>query len=223
LPESTAALKGWIAIVLSNGRFARAEFSPTFAGLLTHLAEAQVIAVDLPIGLPDALNPRPADIEARKLLRKRGSSVFTTPPRPVLEAPTYTEANRISRELFDRGISQQSYALRKKILEVDTVSAADDRIYEVHPEVSFSEMNGEPLAYPKKSWHGQSARLRLLAEAGITIPEDLGKMGHTPPDDIIDAGAAAWSANRVAKGDAGSLGTPTHDGKPGPSAGRIWY
>jgi len=46
--------------------------------------------------------------------------VFTTPPCPVLEAPTYAEANRISKKLSKRGISQQSYGLRKKILEVDT-------------------------------------------------------------------------------------------------------
>ncbi len=32
--------------------------------------------VDIPIGLPDVPDPRPADIEARKLLGRRGSSVF---------------------------------------------------------------------------------------------------------------------------------------------------
>jgi predicted RNase H-like nuclease len=45
--------KGWIAIVLDDGRFARAEFAATFADLLPNLADAEVIAVDIPIGLPD--------------------------------------------------------------------------------------------------------------------------------------------------------------------------
>jgi predicted RNase H-like nuclease len=118
---------------------------------------------------------------------------------------------------------QQSYALRKKILEVDSCAAADDRIYEVHPEVCFAEMNGEPLTHSKNSWHGQRARLRLLANAGITIPDDLGPVGSIPPDDIIDAAAAAWSADRIANGKADCLGVPALDAKPNPSAGQIWY
>jgi predicted RNase H-like nuclease len=215
--------KGWIAIVLEEGRFARAEFSPTFAELLIQLTDAQVIAVDIPIGLPDGSEPRAADIEARKRIGRRRSSVFPTPPRVVLEASTYFKANRISKQRFDRGISQQSYALRKKILEVDACAAADDRIYEVHPEVCFTEMNGEPLAYPKKSWHGQADRLRLLAVAGIRIPGDLGPVGATPPDDIIDAAAAAWSAHRIAAGTGEKVGKPVPDLRPNRNAGFIWY
>lgn len=215
--------KGWIAIVLIDGRFARAKFGPTFAELLPNLTDAELIAVDIPIGLPDGPDPRPADVEAKNLLGKFASSVFTTPPRLVLEAATYAEANRLSKSRFEHGISAQSYALRKKIFEVDAVACHDDRIHEVHPEVSFSVMKGAPLGHPKKTWQGQSARLRLLKAAGIVIPDELGPVGATPPDDIIDAAAAAWSAVRIANGDAGCLGTPTHDGKPNPSAGRIWY
>lgn len=215
--------KGWIAIVLENGRFARAEFSPTFAELLTNLTDAKVIAVDIPIGLPDGPEPRVADIEARKILGKRGSSVFATPPRAVLKAASFPEANALSKKRFGRGISAQSYALRKKILEVDACAATDDRIYEVHPEVSFSEMNGEPIAYPKKSWHGQPSRLRLLANAGITIPEDLGPVGSIPPDDIIDAAAAAWSAVRIASGTANRVGEPVPFAQPNEQAGYIWF
>jgi predicted RNase H-like nuclease len=215
--------KGWIAIVLTDGRFAGAEFSPSFAELLDHLSEAQVIAVDIPIGLPDGPDRRPADVEAKKLLGPRGSSVFATPPRAVLEVPTYTEANRLSKHLFNHGISAQSYALRAKILEVDACAAGDDRIFEVHPEVSFTEMNGEPPAHSKKSWHGQRARLRLLANAGITIPDDLGAVGRIPSDDIIDAAAAAWSAMRIAQGQAKRVGELDPDGRPNHNAGFIWY
>jgi len=60
--------KGWIAIVLEDGRFARAELARTFADLLIHLTDAQVIAVDIPIGLPDGSEPRAADVEAKKRL-----------------------------------------------------------------------------------------------------------------------------------------------------------
>ena len=84
-------------------------------------------------------------------------------------------------------------------------------------------MNGEPLAYPKKSWHGQPARLRLLANAGITIPDDLGDMGTIPPDDIIDAAAAAWSASRIAADTGEKVGKPVPDLRPNRNAGFIWY
>lgn len=73
--------KGWIAIVLENGHFARAELASTFTELLPHLTDAQVIAVDIPLGLPDGREPRKADVEASGLLGSRRSSVFTTPPR----------------------------------------------------------------------------------------------------------------------------------------------
>jgi predicted RNase H-like nuclease len=215
--------KGWIAIVLEDGHFARAELARTFADLLPRLADAEVIAVDIPIGLPDGSERRAADVEAKKRLGQLGPAVFATPSRVVLEAPSYSEANALSKELFGRGISCQSYALRKKILEVDACAANDDRIYEVHPEVCFAEMNGEPLTHSKKSWHGQSTRLRLLANAGITIPDDLGDEGTIPPDDIIDAAAAAWSAHRIAAGTSEKVGKPVPDLRPNRNAGFIWY
>jgi len=215
--------KGWIAIVLEDGSFERAEFSPTFAELLARLTDAKVIAVDIPIGLPDGPGSRAADVEARKLLGRRGSSVFATPPRAVLEVPSFAEANALSKKRFGRGISQQSYGLRKKILEVDICAATDNRIYEAHPEVCFSEMNGEPLPYPKKSWHGEPARLRLLANAGIIIPDDLGPVGSVPPDDIIDAAAAAWSAVRIVSGAAKRVGEPIPSAQPNEQAGYIWF
>ncbi len=215
--------KGWVAVLLSDCRFGRAELAAGFTSLLPILADARVIAIDIPIGLPTGKKRRLADTEARKLLGGRGSSVFPTPPRLVLEAPTYAEANRISKQSFDRGVSQQSYALRKKILEIDAHAAAADRIYEVHPELSFTAMNGKPLTHSKKSWHGQQARLLLLAEAGITIPSDLGPVNAIPPDDIIDAAAAAWSAHRIATSKAERVGKATHDARPNCHAGFIWY
>jgi predicted RNase H-like nuclease len=141
----------------------------------------------------------------------------------VLETSSYTEANELSKQHFGRGISAQSYALRRKIFEVDECATTDDRIYEVHPEVCFTAMKSEPLAYTKKSWHGQQARLHLLAQNGINIPDDLGPVGLIPPDDIIDAAAAAWSAERIASGKADCLGEPALDARPNPTAGQIWY
>lgn len=61
-----------------------------------------------------------------------------TPPRPVLEAPTYTAANAIAPEIIGKKISQQAGALRHTIALVETLAAEDRRVIEVHPEVSFA-------------------------------------------------------------------------------------
>ena len=61
-------------------------------------------------------------------------------------------------------------------------------------------------------------RRAALAGAGIVLPDDLGAGGNVPPDDVLDAAGAAWSAGRIASGSAESL--PAHvDERIGP----IWY
>jgi predicted RNase H-like nuclease len=42
------------------------------------------------------------------------------PPRAVVEAATYEEANQRSRTLIGEGISLQTFALTKKIMEVES-------------------------------------------------------------------------------------------------------
>jgi predicted RNase H-like nuclease len=114
---------------------------------------AEVVGVDgcpggwVAIGLPER-GWRKADAAARQFLRGQASSVFSTPPRPVVEAATYQEANRRCRELTGQGLSRQSFALAHKILDVDRSRAeAGVRLYEVHPEVSFRALAATPLAH----------------------------------------------------------------------------
>ncbi len=87
-----------------------------------------------------------------------------TPPRTVLEAASYTAANEIAPGLMDAKISQQAWALRETIFEVEAL--ADPRLIEVHPEVSFAAMTGGHLRHPKGTWNGQALRRRALASRG---------------------------------------------------------
>jgi predicted RNase H-like nuclease len=78
----------------------------------------------------------------------------------VFEAPTYDEAKAIC---VARGWSKpsiQSYAVRHRILEVARLAAADERVFEVHPEVSFREMLGRTLSRsePGRVDHTRSPR-----------------------------------------------------------------
>ena len=203
---------GWVAIVAQGERFVDSLFAETFATLLEAVRDATHIAVDIPIG-PPAAGVRAADLVARAFVGARRSSVFPTPPRAALVAASYAEARGILPSL-----SAQSFALAKKILEVE--ACLDDRIFEAHPEVSFAALAGRHLGYSKRSWNGQMERRRLLREHRLRLPDRL-TAGEAAADDILDAAVLAWSAGRIADGVALTLPDepPSQDGRPV----AIWY
>jgi len=190
--------RGWAVVVLEENRVVDAFRSESFAEAL--LVNAEVVGVDIPIGIPDS-GPRPADVAARRFVGARRSSVFPTPVRPVLEAPTYAEARALAVELTGKSVSAQSYALRHRILEVDEHARRDERVIEVHPEVSFSELARRPLL-SKHRTDGLAERRALLEEAGIEVPESVPRIAEP---DLLDATVAAWTAARFARGEALSL------------------
>ena len=106
---------------------------------------------------------------------------------------------------------------------MNALAEADVRVFEVHPEVCFSALAGSAPIGTKKTWAGQMARRRLLAEVGIVLPDDLGPAGRVPADDILDAAAAAWTANRIARKEAHSLPSPPEPGGPANRGIAIWY
>jgi predicted RNase H-like nuclease len=110
-------------------------------------------------------------------------------------------------------MSQQSYALARRILEVDAEVAAQDVINEVHPEVSFAAMADSHLQWPKTTWAGMMQRLELLGGQGIEIPPNIPRGNDLPPADVIDAAAAAWSATRIAAGTGKSVIEPEVDNR----------
>ena len=191
--------RGWVAVALEDGRFAGVQLGRRFEDLV--VTDAVAIGVDIPIGLPE-VPPRPADLAARGFVRPLGATVFPAPPRPVAEAPDYAAANALMRELTGGGISRQAFALSARILEVAVVAEADERLFEVHPEASFRELAGHPIGASKHTWSGFQVRRRVLAAAGIELPDDL---PHAPLIDTLDAAVAAWSADRYARGEARPL------------------
>jgi predicted RNase H-like nuclease len=199
-----ACPKGWIGV--TNDIPPRGHFAATVADL-TEAADRDglldVIAVDIPIGLPVS-GLRQADLLARAAVGRLASSVFPTPVRDALTAPTHAEAVAASTRLTGKGISVQSYGLRHRILEVEEFVRGSGRaVIEVHPEVSFATMAGRPLDTRKSTWAGLEERRTLLERAGIIVPADLGAAGRAAgPDDVLDAAAAMWSAVRFLNGSA---------------------
>jgi predicted RNase H-like nuclease len=206
-----ACRAGWIGIALSGGR-TRAYFAPAIRELADRAAAdgpVPVIAIDIPIGLPDA-GRRRADQLAREALGRRWPSLFITPVRAAVEAADYQAAAAENRRLAGEGLSRQAFALRAKILDVDqwldAGSPARARVVEAHPELSFAAMAGAPLRSRKSIWAGAVQRRTLLARAGIVLDGDLGLAGEQAGvDDVLDAAAAAWTARRVSGGSARCL------------------
>ncbi|GAB3155317.1 DUF429 domain-containing protein [Microbispora hainanensis] len=231
-----ACRAGWIGVVPSaasgggsgGGGAARAYFAPRIADLVARAdadGEVAVVAVDMPIGLPDGLSDvhaggpggpggpggrRRADVLARAELGPRWRSVFMTPARAAIEADDYATAVAVNRRLTGEGVSRQAYGLKEKLLEVERwVREAGRRVVEIHPELSFARLAGAPLPHPKTTWAGAERRRELLAAAGVVLAGDLGPAGAAAGvDDVLDAGAAAWTALRVASGEARPLPDP---------------
>lgn len=211
---------GWIVVAYDEGAGSiEAARHRSFAEVLAAYPDAARIGVDIPIGLGEGV-PRRADTEARRVLGPRRSSVFPAPDRRVVEAATYEEAGRLSRELTGRGVSVQAFGIYPKVADVDRclTPALQDRVVEVHPEVCFWALAGRPMAFPKRTAEGFAERRALLAaEFGVAIPERRETARAAPPagpDDLLDAIVAAWSAWRDALGIAGRLpAVPEVDGR----------
>jgi predicted RNase H-like nuclease len=198
---------GWVAVVLEDGAFAGDHLIRSVETTFAELADARVLAVDVPIGF----GPRRADPAARRFLTGAASAVFTTPTRELLETPFRPGL----------GVSAQAHALGPRILHITKLAQSDPRLFEVHPEVSFCAMNGgQPLRYRKKSAGGVLERVELLRQNGIELTQ-LEASSTAPMDDVLDAAAAVWSAHRIGLGTACTLPDPPEvvDGQKV----AIWY
>ena len=175
-------------------------------------ASAQsVLGIDMPIGLPEA-GPRSCDVEARKFLGPRRSSVFPTPPRVCLGARDHSEAVVLARKSTGVGISIQAFHLLPKIAQIDRAISADDerRILEVHPECSFAVMNGGVPLSSKKSAEGVALRTSLLTARFGTLPP---RPRGARIDDLLDAYAVLWSTERFVAGTARVFGDGERDAR----------
>jgi|SRR5215216_6365001 len=216
----------WLAIAHVPG-------SPSFTAqvLATSELPAQpwaLAAIDIPIGLPDS-GAREADRAARKFIGPRASSVFPCPIRPALDATSWQEACEITYQHNGHRISQQTFAILPKIRAVDECIRSTDlrqRLFEIHPEVSFASWHGAPTLNAKKDVRGHEQRRALIAghfgpEVFASVVAQIGARSIAA-DDIADAFAALWSAERLLAGTAqrlpnvqatDSYGLPMH----------IWY
>ena len=182
----------WLVIWLEGSRIAGFEILESLEG---QLDDAEVVAIDVPLHLPEERIGRAAEDEARRLLGRRSSTIFSSLPLPLYEGG-YTESERLAaRDRYGRSFSKQAWNIGWAVL--DARRARRPSWIETHPELAFAAMTGGPLP-SKKSWDGVRRRLDALEAAGLRIPA-LG--ARLRPDDVIDAVVCAEVARRHARGE----------------------
>ncbi|WP_420412883.1 DUF429 domain-containing protein [Roseibium sp.] len=208
---------GWIAVIrnLNDPEDLKLHLFSEFSDLLRYQPELKIIAVDMPIGLPDKLGSdgRGAEKAVRKHLGMRQSSVFSVPSRAAVYETEYLASCETALKTSNppRKVSKQCFYLFPKIREIDALMTPklEERIYEVHPELAFWRLNGESeMSLPKKvksraNPEGLDQRRDLLVSKGL--PKDF--LNQKPPkscgrDDLLDAAANSLIAERILLGEA---------------------
>ncbi len=200
-----ACKKGWFAVSMGTDNRFKIGIFETIADFWKSLKGNALILIDIPIGLPTG-GKRQCDVEARRLLRKRASSVFPVPCRQAIHATSYQEACKINQKILGVKLSVQTWNISGKIREVDDWLRKDKKarqcVRESHPEICFWALaGGRPMSHYKKSERGSTERLNLLkrihpaTESIVDTALEGFPRKYLARDDILDAVALADTAS----------------------------
>ena len=165
---------GWFSVGLNVSNWETKVF-PSFGELLHFYSDAELVLVDIPIGLPEGEGGRDCDREAREKLG-RPARVKRLPNADSPGSATGVARARGPRDCRPRRAGSRrernrhaDLQHRSKIAEVDEVmrtrgaKRATPVVREVHPELLFWALNGgKPMESSKKGKPGRDERLRVL-------------------------------------------------------------
>jgi predicted RNase H-like nuclease len=159
----------------------------------------EIIALAAPVGLLDDYRPggRTCEREARQLLGwRRGAAVMSAPPRRAVEAPSGQAA------LAAGGVGAVALLLLPRIREVtkEIQPYWQRTVFEVHPELSFHQLNGDqPLIYSKRMIIGRKERRELLVARLPGVDRILdARLRRIRDAHLLDVAACLWTARRIA-------------------------
>jgi predicted RNase H-like nuclease len=204
----------WVGALLTGRRVTLLDLADVPAVLA--VPDVAVVGIDMPIGLSDD-GVRACDVQARKKLGRAGSSVFPAPVRPVVRANTYDEARSLSLAAARRSLSVQTFGLVPAVRSLDDAlgDPPNPRVHEVHPELSFRALDSR-VTDRKASVPGVAQRIRALETAMDVLDALAASAAWMPMVDALDACAAAWSAQRIADGQAEVVGDGSLDSRHRP-------
>jgi predicted RNase H-like nuclease len=184
LAGSDGCPTGWVAAVAEAGSSGSARLIHA-TDLRTLLIEVDFAVIDMPIGFVDG--PASRDVEAAMR-------------RAALAEVIYFDASFANERALGKRLPKQSFMLFPKMREIDNLvrEIGQDRLREGHPEVSFALMAGAPVLSRKRTAEGAVERVALLEQQGIPARALLGALirGRMAADDVLDAAALLWSADR---------------------------
>ena len=197
----TPCPSGWL---VASAKLHGATFAPedprvlaSFIDVLDERPSFSVVALNAPIGYAESaeVGGRTCDRGARALLGRRASSVHNAPTRASMEEGV---------EGVDDRLDAISTQLLPRYREVASEMAPyrQRTVYEVHPELSFYQLNGDqPLRWSKskKFEEGREER-RALVEMRIQGVDRIldAELDGVPPTHLLDAAACLWTARRIA-------------------------
>ena len=193
----TPCAPGWL---VASAKLHGATFAPesprvlgTFAEVLDERPSFSVIALNAPVGyVDDRPGGRTCDRMARALLGRRGSTVHNAPSRASLQEGIVNNGNHLDAV---------TNVLLRRYREVAAEMAPyrQRTVYEVHPELSFFQINGDvPLRWSKKfeaGWEERNALLRKRIPGVERILEV--EIDDVPVSHLLDVAAMLWTARRI--------------------------
>jgi predicted RNase H-like nuclease len=167
---------------------------PTLVDVLDYKPAYEIIALAAPIGLLDEYRRggRTCEREARRLLGpRRGAAIASAPVRSALpDGAAVPGVSAVARRLL--------HSIREANEQIQPYWQRT--VYEVHPELSFYQLNGDqPVGSTKRSAVGRKERRDLLEARlpGVQRLLDVTVKGAREKH-LLDAAACLWTARRIA-------------------------
>jgi predicted RNase H-like nuclease len=155
-----------------------------------------VIGLFAPIGLLDdqVVGGRTCDREARALVgQRRGAAIRSAPSRDLLVNKAYSNGHAALQR------PERYYEVVAREVARDIAPYHQRTFFEVHPEVTFYQLNEDrPLQFRKRSIHGQNER-RALLQTKISRVERIldARIPGVRKSHLLDAAACMWTARRA--------------------------
>jgi predicted RNase H-like nuclease len=187
--------------LVASAKIAGSTFAPeppkvydTFLEVMSERPAFSIIVINVPIGFLDSpeMGARTCDLQARALLRRRGTAVHNAPSRAVFEGRVEMNESRldaVTRTMMPRyrEVAHEMSPYRQRI------------VYEGHPELSFFQLHKDtPLTRSKVATEGKEER-RVILHDKIRGSERYFADGvvAAPQKHVYDAFALLWTARRV--------------------------
>lgn len=150
--------------------------------IIARYNKSELFMFNVPIGIIDGKDERKCDIEVRKIFSS--VNMVKTPQIPcrkALYAQTFSEGNKINRQITGRQFPSKIWDISKEIIEINEFLIKfpqyKTRFKECNTELAFAIMGNKPMRYNKTVLDGYNERRRILENVyphvGVIIDHSL--------------------------------------------------